>query len=81
MAEWSIAAVLKTVEGNTSGGSNPSLSAQKSRKESPYGSFFVFEVKNDALSAHSKTPVFRHIDCITPFTGNDACTGRLAARY
>ncbi len=27
MAEWSIAAVLKTVEGNTSGGSNPSLSA------------------------------------------------------
>ncbi len=29
MAEWSIAAVLKTVEGNTSGGSNPSLSADK----------------------------------------------------
>ena len=29
MAEWSIAAVLKTVEGNTSGGSNPSLSAQE----------------------------------------------------
>ena len=29
MAEWSIAAVLKTVEGNTSGGSNPSFSAQK----------------------------------------------------
>lgn len=29
MAEWSIAAVLKTVEGNTSGGSNPSLSATK----------------------------------------------------
>jgi hypothetical protein len=27
MAEWSIAAVLKTVEGQTSGGSNPSLSA------------------------------------------------------
>ena len=27
MAEWSIAAVLKTVAGNTSGGSNPSLSA------------------------------------------------------
>ena len=30
MAEWSIAAVLKTVEGNTSGGSNPSLSAKNS---------------------------------------------------
>ncbi len=30
MAEWSIAAVLKTVEGNTSGGSNPSLSSKSS---------------------------------------------------
>ena len=29
MAEWSIAAVLKTVEGHTSGGSTPSLSAVK----------------------------------------------------
>jgi hypothetical protein len=29
MAERSIAAVLKTVEGKTSGGSNPSLSAIK----------------------------------------------------
>ena len=29
MAEWSIAAVLKTAEGHTSGGSNPSLSAHK----------------------------------------------------
>jgi hypothetical protein len=29
MAERSIAAVLKTVEGNTSGGSNPSLSANQ----------------------------------------------------
>ncbi len=28
MAEWSIAAVLKTVEVRASGGSNPSLSAQ-----------------------------------------------------
>lgn len=31
MAEWSIAAVLKTVEGYTSGGSNPSSSAFKCR--------------------------------------------------
>lgn len=31
MAEWSIAAVLKTVEGHTSGGSNPSLSANNTR--------------------------------------------------
>ena len=29
MAEWSIAAVLKTVDLNGSGGSNPSLSALK----------------------------------------------------
>ena len=29
MAEWSIAAVLKTVDLNGSGGSNPSLSANK----------------------------------------------------
>ena len=29
MAEWSNAAVLKTVEGHTSGGSNPSSSAIK----------------------------------------------------
>ena len=31
-AEWSIAAVLKTVEGHTSGGSNPSLSANNKDK-------------------------------------------------
>ena len=30
MAEWSIAAVLKTVELRGSGGSNPSLSAERS---------------------------------------------------
>ena len=29
MAEWSIAAVLKTVEVRASGGSNPSLSAKR----------------------------------------------------
>ena len=38
MAEWSIAAVLKTVEGHTSGGSNPSLSA----KLADYFSGFLF---------------------------------------
>ena len=31
VAEWSIAAVLKTVELRGSGGSNPSLSAKKKR--------------------------------------------------
>ena len=39
MAEWSIAAVLKTVEGHTSGGSNPSLSAYKSCKSMIYRAF------------------------------------------
>ena len=33
MAEWSNAAVLKTVEGHTSGGSNPSFSADKTHNE------------------------------------------------
>ncbi len=33
MAEWSIATVLKTAEGNTSGGSNPSFSAKCSFKK------------------------------------------------
>ena len=33
MAEWSNAAVLKTVDLNGSGGSNPSLSAFKIRKQ------------------------------------------------
>ncbi len=38
MAEWSNAAVLKTVEGHTSGGSNPSSSA----KENPQQMLRVF---------------------------------------
>ena len=33
MAEWSIAAVLKTVEVKVSGGSNPSLSANKAENQ------------------------------------------------
>ena len=33
MAEWSNAAVLKTVDLNGSGGSNPSLSAEKRRNK------------------------------------------------
>ena len=35
MAEWSIAAVLKTVEVRASGGSNPSLSAERLSQEQP----------------------------------------------
>ncbi len=40
MAERSIAAVLKTVEGQTSGGSNPSLSAFAHRSFSAGGPFY-----------------------------------------
>ena len=39
MAEWSNAAVLKTVEGHTSGGSNPSFSA----KGNPQRMLWVFD--------------------------------------
>ena len=40
MAEWSIAAVLKTVELRGSGGSNPSLSAKVLQIERFVGLFF-----------------------------------------
>ena len=42
MAEWSIAAVLKTVELRGSGGSNPSLSATQNEERVQQGSFFVY---------------------------------------
>lgn len=47
MAEWSNAAVLKTVEGHTSGGgSNPSFSAKETRNESYGFLFFTTTLKN-----------------------------------
>ena len=48
MAERSIAAVLKTVEGNTSGGSNPSLSAdtELGRIRQNFVWFFPFLLDN-----------------------------------
>ena len=45
MAEWSIAAVLKTVDCNRSGGSNPSFSAKKSRNVS-FGFFYSYDVES-----------------------------------
>src|SRR5690554_4131950 len=54
MAEWSIAAVLKTVDCNRSGGSNPSFSAKKNRNVS-FG-FFVFRhVASSACISDRKT--------------------------
>ena len=44
MAEWSNAAVLKTVEGHTSGGSNPSSSASK-YNPLIFSGFFNFQLK------------------------------------
>ena len=40
MAEWSIAAVLKTADCNRSGGSNPSLSAPKVKAPIIWGFFY-----------------------------------------
>ena len=45
MAEWSIAAVLKTVDCNRSGGSNPSFSAKKNRNKR-FGFFCFWGVEN-----------------------------------
>jgi hypothetical protein len=42
MAEWSIAAVLKTVDLYGSGGSNPSLSAKQKLQFSANGGFAAF---------------------------------------
>ena len=43
MVEWSIAAVLKTVDGKLSGGSNPSLCAKNIKTGSPVFMFFYTE--------------------------------------
>ncbi len=50
MAEWSIAAVLKTVDVKASGGSNPSLSAKSSNHEIPtiVGIFHFEEIPQQA---------------------------------
>ena len=51
MAERSIAAVLKTVEGNTSGGSNPSLSATCRDARPCVSTFFCVPESGDRLRA------------------------------
>ncbi len=42
MAEWSIAAVLKTVEVKASRGSNPCLSAKSAKNQASGPDFFSF---------------------------------------
>ncbi len=44
MAEWSNAAVLKTVEGHTSGGSNPSFSAKAMNAPTSVGVFLFVDM-------------------------------------
>ncbi len=45
MAEWSNAAVLKTVEGHTSGGSNPSFSAKGNPQRKLWVLCFIKQAK------------------------------------
>ncbi len=61
MAEWSNAAVLKTVEGHTSGGSNPSSSAKN-----PQQMLRVF-VFNDIIENQPITELFLLIGYIIGF--------------
>ena len=53
LAEWSNAAVLKTVEGHTSGGSNPSLSA-KGNAQSKDWAFLGFGLFETLVSEMGK---------------------------
>ena len=60
MAEWSIAAVLKTVEGNTSGGSNPSLSAKRKLFKFPLF-LFVWASPRAVIAQHLEDNVERDV--------------------
>ena len=62
MAEWSIAAVLKTVELRGSGGSNPSLSAKRKEYDAPAyyaGVFFIRKIADAVFdrSLHKRWPM------------------------
>lgn len=50
MAEWSNAAVLKTVDLNGSGGSNPSLSANKLKLSALRWAFFFVQNRQEPRS-------------------------------
>ena len=59
LAEWSNAAVLKTVDLNGSGGSNPSLSALKSLQEIDIQSCRLFSYPK-SCTKNAPTPVSTH---------------------
>ena len=62
MAEWSNAAVLKTVDLNGSGGSNPSLSANKLKLSALRWAFFVHGCRESCyckeLTGQGENPVY-----------------------
>ena len=71
LAEWSNAAVLKTVDLNGSGGSNPSLSALKSLQEIDYQSCRLFScpkscTKNAPNPVQRKKSVVLHSYILMP---------------
>ena len=57
MAEWSIAAVLKTVELRGSGGSNPSLSAKRLQMTAKWSSEKQSK-QEEIVVGHSLTTIF-----------------------
>ena len=69
MAEWSNAAVLKTVDLNGSGGSNPSLSANKLKLSALRWAFFVQGRQAFELQFVS----------LRPAAGGEGCDARRAA--
>ena len=54
VAEWSIAAVLKTVELRGSGGSNPSLSARSQRSKKMSKDIFLFFIPTCKLACERR---------------------------
>ena len=68
MAEWSNAAVLKTVDLNGSGGSNPSLSAEKGVTDI-CNAFFDFSVTKNVTKI-SVRPIFHSKEMQVESGGN-----------
>ena len=96
MAEWSIAAVLKTVELRGSGGSNPSLSAEKERVQiandlhpfsillSGVGRIFkrrTLDITNSRNSLHALKASPHYSAPLTPFPFHYLCRGADELRF
>ena len=88
MAEWSKAAVLKTVEGNTSVGSNPTPSAMKLLRNFNLKKFSKFFGEMAELAEGARllseyggyTPSWVRIPFSPPLTKNRAGSGFLGCR-